>query len=297
MNLNTFSLRVFLEVADKGSFSGAAKALFLTQPAVSLQIRNLENHFGTPLVIRHHSSKIKLTDAGKILFRHAKKSLQLQNELLKEIEKHTGNSLMQLRLGTCNIAGEYLLPHPLKTFTEKYPELKVSLNITRWDKVFDGLLSGIFDVGITGVAPKCGGLVKKKMTRIPLAVFECGNGGAHSRTASIRELIHTPLVMREEGSGTRQEFQVAIAKQGMNLKQFELITVSESNKAIKNLVMKEVGFSILPHLCVEEELEKGELGEIRLEEGGLSQQFFLIYRKQDVISRPHQQFLEFILTA
>lgn len=295
MELNLFSLKVFLEVVNKRSFSRAAKALFLTQPAVSLHIKNLENYFCTPLLIRGNPGMTAPTDAGKVLWQNAKTFLELQRKLLNEMEEYRGDSLMQFSIGACCTAGEQILPSPLKTFSDNHPEIHLSLNIVGCDQVFHGVLSGIFKIGIAGVAPKSRLLISQELVRVPLSVFEAGGRGAHPRTASIRELIQTPLILREESAGPRKEFQTFLAKHGMKLKQFQLITVSQSNMAIKELVMKGIGFSVLPQFLVEQELRNGDVREIRLEEGGLAQPFFLMYRKEDVISRPLHAFLDFML--
>ena len=296
MELNLFSIKVFLEVAEKESFSKAAEAVYLTQPAVSLQIQNLENYLHAPLVIRGHSGKIQLTDGGKILLRHAKKLQKQQRALLKEIEIHTGDSLLQLRVAACSIAGEYLLPGPLAMFGRKYPNVQLSLNIGRCKEMFEGLVSGGFDISITGLAPRHKSLVTQKLVRVPLVVFECRDSVPYPRTASVKELMDKPLILREVGAGTRKEFQKALAKHGVKLKQFQIISVSESNEAIKNLAMKGIGWSILPRMLVEKELQAGVLGEIRFKDWEeLTQQFHLIYRKQAVMAKPHWQFLEFML--
>ena len=126
--------------------------------------------------------------------------------------------------------------------------------------------------------------------------FEANDGQKqHQRTASIQDLIGTPLIMREEGAGTREAFEKFLNKHHMKLKQFQLITVSESVEAIKKLAMSGMGFSILPHFTVKEELKKGQLREVRFKEGGMSQTFFLVYRKQEVISDQQRNFFDYIL--
>jgi len=231
-----------LAVAEKQSFSGAAETLFLTQPAVSSQVQNLESYFQTLLVIRSHSGAIKLTDAGKIVCDYANKFVVLSKELLRDIEKQTGKSMMQLRLGACFIAGTHLLPALMKAFIDKYPTVQVSLKVTKGEDVFQGLLTGSFDIGITGLSPKNKFLVKKKLYEIPLTIFEAGNARKQcERVASIRELIGTPLIMREEGAGTRKSFQEFLNKHHVNMKDFQFITVSESNEAIKRLPWLMVG--------------------------------------------------------
>jgi len=297
MELNLFSLKVLSVVAEKKSFSGAAKALLLTQPAISSQIRKLENYFRMQLVIRTNSGTIKLTEAGKIVCCYADKFTALREELLRTIEKQTGKSLVRLRMGACFIAGEHLLPGAVKTFRDKHPDVYVSLRVTKCEEIVDGLLSGSLDVGVVGLSPKSKFLIKKKLFQVPLTIFEAGDGqGEYQGAASIQELVGAPLIMREEGAGTRKAFQEFLDKHHVKLKQFQLITVSESNEAIKKLVMTGMGFSILPHFVVEEELKKGDLREICLEDGRVNQPFFLIYRKQVAIEGPQQQFIEFMLS-
>lgn len=298
MELNMFSLKVFSAVAEKKSFSGAAEALFLTQPAVSSQVRSLEGYFQMPLVIRSHSGVIELTDVGKIVFHYAGKFAALRGKLLNEIEKQTGKSLMQLRLGVCLIAGMHLIPETLKAFKNKYPSVDVSLKVIKCEKIFQGLLSGSFDVGITGLCPMNKFLIKKKFCELSLTIFEAGNAQKRcKRVASIRELIGSELIIREEGSGTRKSFQEFLNKHHVNMKDFQVITVSESNEAIKKLVMSGMGFSVLPHFIVENELKDGRLSEVRLKEGVLSQSFFVIYRKQAITFMSQLNFIEFILKA
>ena len=296
MELNMFSLRVLLEVAEKKSFSGAGKSLFLTQPAVSSQIRNLENYFQASLVIRAHSGKIELTDSGKIVCRYAEKFTALREDLLREIETHTGKPMMKFRLGACFIAGAYMLPKAIKAFRDEYPNIEVSLKVAKGEEIVSGLLSGSFDAGVIGFSPKNKFLIKKRLFDVPLMTFEARDGQKeYQRTASIQDMIGTPLIMREEGAGTRKVFEEFLDKHDVKLKQFQLITVSESVEAIKKLAMSGMGFSVLPHFAVKEELKQGQLREVRFKEGGMSQTFFLFYRKQEVISRPHQNFINFML--
>ncbi|HUV49905.1 MAG TPA: LysR family transcriptional regulator [Anaerolineae bacterium] len=291
-----FSLKVFLAVAEKQSFSGAARDMFLTQPAISSQVQNLESYFQTPLVIRSHYGAIELTDAGEIVCHYANKFAALRDKLLNEIEKQTGKSLTQLRLGVCFIAGAHLIPETLMAFKNKYPSVKVSLKVIKCEEIFQELLAGSLDVGITGLWLNNKFLVKKKFAEVPLAIIEaCDARKQCKRVASIRELIGTPLIMREEGSGTRKSFLEFLSKHNVKLKSFQFITVSESDEAIKRLVMSGMGFSILPDFIVKNELKDGRLSEIQLKEGALSQSFFVVSKKLSVISMMHQNFIEFIL--
>lgn len=294
MEMSLFSLRVFLEVAEKRSFSRAAESLLLSQPAVSMQIQQLENYFRTTLVVRNHGGKADLTESGINLRRYAQRFADLHRELMKTMESSTGQVLLRIRLGACCIAGEHLLSSTLKTFSEKNPGTGIVMNVLRCEKVFEGLLSGSLDVGVTGFAPPGRTLFKRELLRVPLVLFAAGRNRSFPKLLTIGDLLKIPLFIREEGAGTRREFQRFLRKHGASLKQFHVISVSESNQAIKRLVKEGDGFSILPRFVVEEDLARGDLGKIELREGQVSQGFYVVHRRNDVQSIHERSFIEIL---
>ncbi len=281
MELNLYALKTFKEVVDQQSFSKAASTLFLTQPAVSLQIQSLESYFQVPLLIRGHAGEIATTEEGRVVYNYALKLEQLRQELFQSMSRSGNRLLITLRLGTCFIAGEYLFPEILKSLQAKYPDTRVALSVLKCERIFQGILSGIFDLGITGVPPKHKALTCSEIGRVPLILFQSPQDQEKPGTASIRNLLHKPVILREKGSGIHKEFSDFLKDQRLSLKHFQHVYFSESNQAMKSMVRAGMGFSMMPSFMIQEELRTGEFVPITLEEGELQQGFYLVYRKQE----------------
>ena len=294
MNLNLFSIKVFAKVAETGSFTQAANSLLLTQPAVSLQIQKIEQLFQTALFIRTHSGRIRLTKAGKNLYQHAEELMKLEQSIIRDMENFSAYHLREVRIGACCIAGEHLLPMGLTAFRDAHPEAHLSLSITKCDEVFNGLLSGEYDIGVTGLDPKNRFLSKKKLLRAPLILFETAKAQAPTGTIDLEQLRNYRLVLREKSSGCRIEFERFLAKHKMSLKQFSVISESDSNEAIKNLVKDGYGISLLPEFMIRKDIEEGLFAEIYLREGRPMQSFFLSYRKQEDLPETLHDLIAFL---
>lgn len=273
-------MKVFLKVAETGNFTKAAETLFLSQPAVSLQIQKIEQLFQTPLFIRTHGGQIRLTNAGEILQKHAQELMRLQQEILFDMEKFSPALQYELSIGACCIAGEHLVPLGLEAFRRMHPEARLSLSIIKCERVFDGLIEGIFDIGVAGLAPRSRYLSKNLLVRAPLTLFEASSGTRSVRKMHVHELRECRFIFREKGSGCRSMFEKFLMKHGLNVKELNIVTDSDSNGAIKQLVKDGYGISVLPHFMIMNDLETGIFSEIKIVEGTPTQSFYLIHHKQ-----------------
>jgi DNA-binding transcriptional LysR family regulator len=294
VDINLFGLRIFVMVAEKKSFSEAARSLYLTQPAVTHQVKNLESYFATPL-FKRESNTVLLTPAGKILYKYAKKFSKLDDELMEEMEHYTRRLTGDLIIGACTMVGEHLIPQLVKDFYEVHPEVNFSVEIGNCPSVIDNLLKGTIDVALIGDKATHRDLVVEELLEHTLFLVSSPNyvsidGG----TVPLKALTEMKLLLREEGVGTRVQFEEMVAHNNMNLRNFQIITVSGSNEVIKMMVKKGVGVSFLPRKAIEHELEMGELKALQLQEGELQHTFYLVYRKQKVTSLKTKNFLEFV---
>lgn len=299
MDLSLFSMKVILKVAEVESFTKAAEALFLSQPAVSLQIQKLEQLFQTSLFIRAHSDRIRLTEAGENLCQHAEALMKVQQTLIQDMEKYSAGHLRELHIGACCIAGEQLLPIGLSAFRESYPQAKLTLSITKCEEVFNGLLAGNLDIGVTGLEPKhrfSRDLHKQKLMEVPLVMFETSKTTPPTGKIDLKQLRKHRLILSEKGSGCRTEFEHILIKNKLKLQEFEVVCESESNDAIKELVKDGYGVSLLPEFMVRKEIAEGIFTEIHLNEDRPMMSFFLIYRKQDNLSKMQQDLIAFLST-
>jgi DNA-binding transcriptional LysR family regulator len=294
MDIDLFGLKVFVMVAEKKSFSAAARALYLTQPAITHQIKKLENYFAAPL-FRRQRNAVLLTPTGEILYAYAKRFSQLGDELMEEIGRYTRVLTGDLVIGACTMVGEHLVPQIVKDFYEARPEVNFSIDIGSCSSIADKLLRGTIDVGLLGDEVVHRGVVTERLLEQTLFLVSVPDYvGSERQTISLQDLTGMKLLLREEGVGTRVLFEEMVSEQGMKLKDFRIITVAGSNEVIKTMTKKGIGISLFPRTAIERELEKGDLTISSLEEGEMRHTFYLVYRKQTVIPLKTQDFVAFV---
>lgn len=295
MEWNLYSIKVFSEVVRRKSFTKAAKSLGLTQPAVSLQVLNLEKQMGCPLMVRTRTGAITLTQAGQVLWRYSQKISELLRDLEKELRPWTSDRSRTVVVGCCSIAGEYVVPSYTIAFRQKRPQVNVQCHVGRCGDIFQRLLEGVLDLAFVGIPPDDFRLTQHPFVHMPLLCFEATRPS--SRRLSIRHLVREPLILREEGSGTHRAFVGFLHSHNLRLDQFVLVATSESNEAIKEMVSRRLGWSILPEAVIEKELTLGRLSTIELHEGHPVQEFFVVYRKQEFLDGPQREFVRFLLES
>jgi DNA-binding transcriptional LysR family regulator len=294
MDINLFGLEIFVMVAEKKSFSEAAKSLYLTQPAITHQIKKLENYFAAPL-FKRQSNTVLLTPAGEILYTYAKRFSQLGDALMEEIERYTGRLTGDLVIGACTMAGEHLIPSLVKNFHEAHPEVHFNIEIGNCPAIVDKLLKGTIDAGLIGDKVVRRDLVTERLLEHTLFLVSSPDYvGVERETVSLKDLTGMKLLLREDGVGTRVLFEELVSQRGMKMKDFDIITIAGSNEVIKMMVKNGVGIALFPRKAIERELEMGDLTTFQLQEGELRHKFYLVYRKQKVISLKTKNFLEFV---
>ena len=294
MELNLYALKTFKEVVEQQSFSKAAQVLFLTQPAVSLQIKSLENYFQTPLLVRGNAGNIQLTQEGEVVYTYSNKLVDLLHELNKNLSKNKYENSITLHMAVCYIGGENFLADILKKMKAQHPNARVSLSVLKCENIFYKILSGIFDLGITGLPPHDKNLSSTEIGKVPLTLFKEYTHQNGDEPVSIKTLLETPLLLREPDSGVYKEFIEFLKSKRLALKHFHNIYFFESNQAIKSMVKSGIGFSVLPRFLIQKELQTKEISPIILKEGELQQRFYLTYRKQDEFSSSMLLMLNFI---
>ena len=192
------SIRVFLTVVEKKSFSKAAKALFLTQPAVSFQIQMLEEYYGTRLFDRV-SRNIILTEAGHLLLKYANEMNRLQSELEREMQDLTSNIKGKLRIGASTTIGEYIAPYILGAFKNMYPDVELSLEVANSEDIEASIHDTTLDIGLIE-----GPLIGKDLESIPFLtdhlqlITSTNHPWANLDTISVFELDKFPFISREK---------------------------------------------------------------------------------------------------
>lgn len=297
MNISYFL--TFIVVVEKGRFSEAAKALDLSQPAISFQIQALERHFGETLMERS-GGKITLTPAGEIFLDYAKRIVAAYQELHGKIEKISADVTGRLVLEASTIPGEYILPRLIGEFMSRYPIVDVSLAITDSGQVVEHVLDRKVDIGFTGARPasESGRLVFSEFADDELVVVvPTGHPLGRRKSVTIREILHQPWLMREQGSGTRRTFAAALQRAGLSEKDLSIGMELGSNQAILGAVESNLGVSVLSRWAAERAAQVGAVNIVRVSDLDLKRRLYLVYDGERPLSRAQNAFLEIALAT
>jgi DNA-binding transcriptional LysR family regulator len=255
-SLENFRLKVFRAVAERLNFRKAAEQLFLTQPAVTLQIKALESDLGVRLFDRT-GGKIALTLQGSVLLDYASKLASIAAEAERQLGCSEGSVSGELALGASTTIAQYVLPRLLGAFQSEYPRIQFSFHSGNTSEVVRCLLNGKVALGlIEGPARERGirtePFMEDELVLIAPPPFES------DRLTSARFLA-TNLLMREQGSGSRRVVELALEKSGFKLKAFKKVMELDSTEAIKSAVEAGLGVGFVSRWAIVKELELGTL--------------------------------------
>jgi DNA-binding transcriptional LysR family regulator len=252
-------LQVFHAVAKHLSFTKAADALFMTQPAVTFQVRQLEEQFDMRLFDRAHG-RISLTPAGQVAFEYADRILALSAELEARLRELSGQEAGPLLIGASTTIADFLLPKVLGEFKSKYPGVVPHLFVGNSESVQERVAERSLDVGFIEGDSRLPTLASEVCAEDELQVV-CAPSHALARLASVppRTLMEHGYVSREAGSGTREVVDHYLAKAGVAPDSLQLVMEAGSPEAQKGMVATGLGFTIMSRSTVFKEARLGEL--------------------------------------
>lgn len=269
-------LRTFTRVVECASFSGAARTLNLTQPAVSQQIKALEDTFGTTLLIRG-AEQVRPTPAGELVYEQARRILQLWEELAAQL-RQTAHSTRENIVGSSTVPATYVLGDVLYRFRRDVPGTEVTVKVGDSTRVWDWVRDDVVDVGVTGVFRAVAGVEHRPIVRDTIVLIApCGHPWA-GRTVSPAELQHVPLVWRAPGSGTRRAVEEAFSRWGMDPAAAPRAAELESTEAVVSAVAAGVGLAFVSSLAAGPALALERICTVEVEGAPLDRQFYLIYK-------------------
>ena len=294
--MNLKQLEAFVQVAEGGSFSKAAKQLFLTQPTISAHISSLEKELNARLFVRN-TKEVKLSDDGKELYRYARQMIDLQKKIEERFETGKSESKHLITIAASTIPAQYLLPEILMKFNERYPKEQVKLLETDSSQVVTKIIDHMVDVGFTGTV-----LEKKHCKYIPfykdeLVVITPNTEKyqvLHQNIEDISWISGECLLMREEGSGTRKEAGKQLRNAGINLDKLKIIASIENQETIKKSVKQGMGISIISRLAAEEETKSGDLLTFPIPKSDQGRDINLVYNKNYQISKSAERFVKVV---
>lgn len=293
--MNLKQLESFSYIIETNSFSEAAKKLFLTQPTISSHISLLEKELSTQLLIRT-TKDVTPTDAGKKLYTYAKQMLQIQNTILEEFHVKSEDEKNVITLGASSIPEQYILPEILPKYLKKN---KNEFKIGQGDsfEIINQVVNKEIEIGLVGTQIETSNCIFEPFYKDKLVVITPVNQkylqmkeeGFH-----IKDLLKEPIIMREEGSGTRKEIKKFLNHMKINDGSLNIIATLNSTEAIKRSVANNMGISIISNLAVQDYIKEKRVLAFDLAEENIYRNLYIVRNKEMYMSKSSLKFIKFM---
>jgi DNA-binding transcriptional LysR family regulator len=289
-------LETLVAIVRHNSFTRAAEELFLTQPALSGHIQALENELGA-VILDRAGKNIALTEAGKILYDYAVNLLNMREQALYQISAYQGRLEGKLAIASSNVPQQHLLPGLLKDFSRNYPHITYIIRQFDSKGVMDAILSGDVDFGFIGAEAFKHGLEAVPVCRDRLVVIapSCDEL-ANTKGRAIRwDLIAgRRYILREKGSGTREHFEGALRKAGIDAGSISVVAEVENQQTLIQCVKAGLGISVVSERSVADDVAAGKLLAFSIEGVDLERDLCFIYHKNRVLNPVTAAFKDFV---
>lgn len=285
-------LQVFYTVARLLSFTKAAETLHMTQPAVTFQVRQLEDHFNTRLFDRTHN-RVTLTEVGRKAYEYAERIFELYAEMEDAIKEMTGDVSGALTIGASTTIAEYMLPGLLRSYRDKHPNVNLRLKVSNTEGIVSMVENSMIDLGIVE-APVANKNLLVEVCQIDqlVVVVPPDHPITKLESISMEELMNYPFICREEGSGTREVIIEYMIKMGLDRNGLNVCLELGSPESIKGAVEAGMGVSILSHVTIAKELSLGTLAYTNLEPP-LEREFAFARQRQKFRLRAMEELMNF----
>jgi DNA-binding transcriptional LysR family regulator len=291
--MDTRQLAAFVAVVEKKSFSQAAERLGVTQPAISLQIRALEERMGTQLLDRS-GRRVEPTEAGTVLYRSAQKMLQLEQQLERELEQEeTGELHGTLAIGASTGPGARLVPLLLCEFQREHPALRVRLSISDTQSVIDRVAERELELGVVGARRRHRSLEFEPLVRDEIVLAVPPDHPHAGKRMPLERLREEPQLVMQEGAGVRQVVEEELRAAGLRLRDLEPKLELGLQESVKSAVAAGFGVCFISRTAIEGELAAGTLAAARVEGLEPARQIYVVRASRRVPTRAADGFLEF----
>ncbi len=292
--MNLKQLEAFLWVAELQSFTKAARQLYMSQPAVSFQIKALEENLQV-LLFERGDKRVTLTQAGQLLYPEAKQMLRHYHKIKAGLDDLRGLKTGHLVVGASTIPGEYLLPIFIGGFKQKYPGINITLKIAGSGLVGRWVREREIDIGIIGAPVNKEGMECSPWLQDHLVfIVPASHSLVDKEIVKFSDLKNNSLIMREKGSGTRQTIEQKLREHNISLENIPESIELGSTRAVITAVQAGLGVSIVSRYAVREALELGRVMEVQLADFNLSRHLYQIRLSQGMGSFALDAFIDFI---
>jgi DNA-binding transcriptional LysR family regulator len=293
--MDTRQLAAFVAVVEKKSFSQAADRLGVTQPAVSLQIRALEESLGTQLLDRS-GRRVEPTEAGRLLYRNAQKMLQLEDHLIEELGQEDGDLRGTLAIGASTGPGGHLVPLLLCEFQRDHPSLGVVLTISDTHTVIEQVADRTLELGVVGASRRHRSLEFEPLVRDEIVLAVPPDHPLGGKTVPLARLADENVLAMQPGAGVRQVVEEELRAAGLNLRELSSRVELGLQESVKSAVAAGYGVTFISRTAIEGELTAGTLAAARVEGIDPARQIYVVRASGRIPTRAAEAFLEFART-
>lgn len=290
MNYTFRQLLIFTKVCETNSITKAAEVLHLTQPAVSIQLKNFQDQFNMPLT-EVIGRKLYVTDFGTEIYEAALSILSETDKIEQTARAYEGDLVGKLKIATVS-TGKYIMPFMLAPFLELNRSVELQMDVTNRSNVIDSLMNNQLDFALVSLLPE--NMAVETVELMQNEIFLVGNAKAsfEKKMHPTSILSEIPLIYREQGSGTRQTMERFLKQEKLTVKPKLELT---SNEAVKQAVLAGLGYSIMPKIGIKSELKTKDLSIIEVDGLPVITSWQLIWLKDKKFSLAAKSFLDFIL--
>jgi DNA-binding transcriptional LysR family regulator len=290
--MDTRQLAAFCAVVERRSFSQAAERLGVTQPAVSLQVRALEQRLGQRLIDRS-GRRVEPTEAGKRLYRNAQRLLQLEQQLIEDVRGDGGQLTGSIAIGASTGPGAHLVPLLLCEFQRDHPDLRIALSIADTHAVIERVADRELELGIVGALRRHRGLDFEPLVVDEIVLAVPPDHPAAGGEIGLDALREETIIVMQEGAGVRQVVDEELRRAGLRLRGPETKLELGLQESVKSAVAAGYGVTFISRSAIEGELEAGTLAAARVEGLEPTRQIYVVRARGRRATRAADAFLEF----
>lgn len=294
--MNLKQLEAFVCVAEVKSFSKAARKLYLTQPTISAHIQALEKELKNRLLIRT-TKDVLLSPAGVLLYETAKQMLQLEQKIRRDFAIFNEEEHKKIVVGVSTVPGQYILPRVLPLFLKSYPQNQIWMMESDSEGVIRMVSQGEAEIGFSGNDTDDPNCVCEPFWEDELVIVT-PNTEPYRRFLAhgfpIIQLYEEPLLIREEGSGTRQATERYLTQEGIDISRLRVVASMSSQETIKKSVGGGIGISIMSAAAVNDYVQQGKLLQFPMKEGGVCRKLYMVWNRNNKPGMAARTFIQFV---
>jgi DNA-binding transcriptional LysR family regulator len=291
--MNLSFIKTYVRVVETQNLSKTADDFGISQPAVTKQIQSLEEFFGV-LLLERSGRKLKLTEAGEILYDYSREIIKAVDRTQSAMEELSESRKGSLYLGASTIPGQYILPYLIKTYKDKYASISISMDIADTEKIFNKVAERELDIGIVGAWNNNRKVDGFQWLEDELVVIVPeSHKFAASQDVKLESLNSERWIFREKGSGTRKALEVMLTEHGIRRDELNVSMEAGSTEAVLAMVESGMGISVVSRWAIER-IEHRKIKAIKLDEVNAKRFLYIIYPRQKVRRKSVNNFLEYL---